>query len=61
MIVNTADLLSLPQAAVQTGYMSEAVLRGRVRRGELEAVRIGSSLFVTKAALESFLKREGVR
>ncbi len=61
MIVDTAELLSLTQAATASGYMTEAQVRGHVRRGNVESVRIGTALFVTKAALLDLLKREGVR
>jgi hypothetical protein len=61
MIVDTTDLLSLTQAAQLSGYMTEAQVRGHVRRGNVACVRIGAALFVTRAALEELLKREGVR
>ncbi len=61
MIVDTTQLLSLTKAAEQSGYLTESVLRGRIRRGDLEAVRIGSSLFVTQEALEALLRQEGVK
>jgi hypothetical protein len=61
MLVDTTDLLSLIQAAAVTGYMTEAVLRGHVRRGNVEHVKIGTNLYLTRAALEDLLKREGVK
>lgn len=57
MEVNTNDLLSLSQAARQLGT-TEATLRGKARRGQLETVRIGAALFVTKTELDEYRKRQ---
>jgi hypothetical protein len=61
MLIDTDDLMSLKEAAVVSGYMTEKTLYGRVRRGDLKHVQIGTAIYVTRAALEDLLKREGVR
>lgn len=59
--MNEVSVAQLQAAALTGKYMTEALLRGRARRGDLETVRIGTAVYVTRAALEAFLKREGVQ
>lgn len=50
------ELLSLVEAA-RLVNLSEATLRGAIRRGELGAFRIAAALKVTRVQLESWLRR----
>ncbi len=53
MLIDTEKLLTLTQAAQRTG-LSEQILRGRYRRGEIALVKLGSNLYVTIDEVERF-------
>ena len=58
MLVDPEKLLPLAEASRLYPRYTESVLRGRIRRGDLEAVQIGKNLFVTPEALERFIARD---
>ncbi len=62
MLIDTTQLLSLPEAAKRAGpILTESQIRGRIRRGDIEPVWIGSTMYITIEQLEGILKCEGVK
>ncbi|HKX01313.1 MAG TPA: hypothetical protein VJX71_02355 [Methylomirabilota bacterium] len=58
MLIDPEKLMPLAEAGrLHPGY-TEAVLRGRIRRGDLEAVQIGRNLYVTEEMLRAFIARD---
>jgi hypothetical protein len=59
LLIDPEKLLPLAQAAkIGPPEYTEAVLRGKIRRGDLEAVQIGRNLYVTEEALRAFIARD---
>jgi excisionase family DNA binding protein len=61
MVADLSTLLTVAQASRRSEYLSEPAIRARIIKGEIPVIRLGGSVFIERDALDSWLKRRGVK